>query len=293
MPCGTIVKGIAGFYYVNDGTGKVYECKAKGIFRNRDIKPLAGDRVGFEILDQNEGLGNITEIFPRKNMLIRPAAANVDQAAVFFAFREPKPNLGLLDRFLVSMDIRDIPCIVCFNKADLVSAGEAEALSGAYIKAGYTVRVLSIAEDESIESVRGLLIGRTTVLAGPSGVGKSSFINRLLPDAGAITSDLSEKTRTGKQTTRHTQLFYVCRDTFIIDTPGFSSLLIDEADKDGLKWHFPEFGPYEGHCVFDDCRHLEEPGCAVKAALESGSIDRRRYESYVMMYKDLKDKKMY
>ncbi len=292
MKKGKIVKGIAGFYYVHDGRGKVYECKAKGIFRNRRVKPLVGDDAAFEVLSEEEGLGNITEILPRRNALVRPASANVDQAFVVFAVREPDPNLNLLDRFLVMMETEGIPCHVCFNKADLDGEG-GERLCGLYEKAGYPARLLSTYTEEGLSGLRSLLRGKTTVMAGPSGVGKSSLMNLLHPEAGMETGAVSEKIRRGRHTTRHTELFFLEEDTFLLDTPGFGSLELSGIAPEELRFYYPELLELEGNCRFQGCIHGKEPDCAVKKALEEGQVGRERYENYLLLYEELKSKKRY
>ena len=282
---GKIVKGIAGFYYVHAGE-QVYECKARGLFRKDKIKPLVGDNVLFD-----EGL--ITDIDDRKNSLIRPAVANVDQALVIFASMTPEPNLNLLDRFLVMMETQGVPVIICFNKNDLVDEAVTKRLTGVYEKAGYKVLSVSVKKHEGTDELKELLYRKTTVLAGPSGVGKSSFINLVAPDAGMETGSVSEKIKRGKHTTRHSELFYVCEDTYIMDTPGFSSLYIEDLDEKDLKDYFPEFKPYEDSCRFLSCVHIGERDCAVKDAVEAGQIDLSRYENYKLIYEELKNRKKY
>ena len=282
---GKIVKGIAGFYYVHAGE-QVYECKARGLFRKDGIKPLVGDNVLFD-----EGL--ITDIDDRKNSLIRPAVANVDQALVIFASMSPEPNLNLLDRFLVMMETQEVPVIICFNKNDLVDEKVTENLTKIYKKAGYKVLSVSVKKNEGVDELKNLLMGKTTVLAGPSGVGKSSFINLVAPTAGMETGSVSEKIKRGKHTTRHSELFYVCEDTYIMDTPGFSSLYIEELDEKDLKDYFPEFKPYEESCRFLSCVHIGERDCAVKDAVETGQIEPSRYENYKLIYEELKNRKKY
>ena len=221
---GKIVKGIAGFYYVHDKSSRIYECRAKGIFRNRKIKPLVGDDVEFTILNEEQSEGTIDAILPRKNELIRPASANVDQALVVFAITHPEPNLNLLDRFLVMMGVQDVPVIICFNKIDLCGEELMESYRSIYETAGYQVVFISTYEKSGMTELQGLLKGKTTVLAGPSGVGKSSLTNFLLPEAGMETGGISEKIQRGRHTTRHSQLFCVEEQTYLMDTPGFSSV---------------------------------------------------------------------
>ena len=274
---GKIIKGIAGFYYVDVAGSGVYECKAKGIFRKEKIKPLVGDNVEIEVLDEAEKTGNIMEILPRKNELIRPASANVDQALVVFAVTKPAPHFYLLDRFLVMMEIQEIPAILCFNKEGC----------------GYPCLFISARKERNIDEVRKLLQGKTTVIAGPSGVGKSSLINRLQPEANMETGAVSRKIERGRHTTRHAELFPIDGESYIMDTPGFSSLYLPEIEKEELKYYFPEFAPYDGKCRFQGCDHIHEPDCAVKAAVEEGKIHPVRYGDYQDMYQELKDRRRY
>ncbi|HIZ43980.1 MAG TPA: ribosome small subunit-dependent GTPase A [Firmicutes bacterium] len=290
---GKIIKGIGGFYYVHDGHETVYECRAKGIFRSQGIKPLVGDNVEMDILSREECLGNIAEIFPRKNSLIRPAAANVDQALVIFAVKEPDPNLNLLDRFLVMMGMKEIPCRICFNKADLSSDGSMDHLVSVYEKAGYETYPVSTYTGEGLEKVRTVLRGRTTVMAGPSGVGKSSVMNAVNPGAAMETGAVSEKIKRGRHTTRHTELFWVEDNTFLLDTPGFSSLTPGNLECRELRWYYPEMEKLEGQCRFQGCVHVKEPDCAVKRAVEEGAVSRERYENYLLIYEELKQIKRY
>ena len=290
---GKIVKGIAGFYYVHVAESGIYECKAKGAFRNQKVKPLVGDNVRLEVLDEEQKKGNIEEILPRKNELIRPAVANIDQALVIFAAAKPKPNFNLLDRFLILMQYQKVPAVVCFNKQDMVDAEELQLLKNTYESAGYQVIFTSAAKEEGIQAVRDLLKGKTTTVAGPSGVGKSSLINLLSPEAEMETGDISRKIERGKHTTRHSELFALDENTFICDTPGFSSIYLPEMEKEELGIYFPEFAKYEPFCRFQGCAHIHEPGCGVKEALEEKKISPIRYDNYKLLYEELKDKRRY
>lgn len=290
---GKIVKGIAGFYYVHVAESGIYECKAKGAFRNQKVKPLVGDNVRLEVLDEEQKKGNIEEILPRKNELIRPAVANIDQALVIFAAAKPKPNFNLLDRFLILMQYQKVPAVVCFNKQDMVDAEELQLLKNTYESAGYPVLFTSAAKQEGIQAVRDLLKGKTTTVAGPSGVGKSSLINLLSPEAEMETGDISRKIERGKHTTRHSELFALDEDTFICDTPGFSSIYLPDMEKEELGIYFPEIAEYEPFCRFQGCAHIHEPGCGVKEALEEKKISPIRYENYKLLYEELKDKRRY
>ena len=289
---GKIVKGIAGFYYVNclTETGeKLYECRAKGIFRKDKIKPLVGDNALIQVTSEEKGLGNIQRILPRKNRLIRPEVANINQALIIFAMAEPQPNLNLLDRFLVMMEMQGIDTAICFNKLDIVTKEEEERLLATYEKCASEVLFVSSRENIGMDQICQLLEGRTSVLAGPSGVGKSSILNKIFPEAASQTGEVSEKIGRGKHTTRHSELFCVGEGTYLFDTPGFSSLRVPEMEKEELKNYFTEFVPYEGGCRFMGCTHTHEPDCRVKEALDQGQISPVRYENYVQMYEELKE----
>ena len=290
---GKIIKGIAGFYYVHTPENKVYECKAKGIFRKEKLKPLVGDNVTIKILDEEKKIGNIENVLKRKNQLIRPAVSNVDQALVIFAAAKPEPNLNLLDRFLITMEKQKIETIVCFNKMDEASEKVKNSLEEIYHSCGYKVLFTSALLDRGVDEIRKLLANKTTVLAGPSGVGKSSLINLIQPEANMETGSISEKIQRGKHTTRHSELFFIDGNSYIMDTPGFSSLYIEGMEKEELKEYFSEFKDYEDQCRFTGCVHINEPNCGVKQALEQKKISQIRYDNYVLLYEELKDKKKY
>ncbi len=290
---GKIIKGIAGFYYVHVVHSGIYECKAKGIFRNKKIKPLVGDNVEIDIIDEEKWIGNIVEIAERTNELIRPAVANIDQSLVVFAVMRPDPNINLLDRFLVMMERQDVPVIICFNKVDLVPEEELIELRDTYVNAGYHVIFTSTLNGNGVEDVKRILIGKTTAFAGPSGVGKSSMLNAIIPDANSETGGISEKIGRGKNTTRHTEIFNLEDETYIMDTPGFTSLYTNDFEKEELKWYFPEFREYEEKCRFNGCIHENEPDCAVKDALEEGKISESRYKNYLQMLDEIKNRKKY
>lgn len=291
---GKIIRGIGGFYYVQSEDGEVYECRAKGIFRKEKIKPLPGDNVEISIVqDEEKPAGNVDVILPRKNVLIRPAAANVDQALVIFAAASPKPNLNLLDRFLISMEQQEIPVVICFNKTDLSTEQELNELKESYSGSGCRVCLLSAAKQEGIDEINQLLDGKTTIVAGPSGVGKSSLTNLLQPNVKMEVGEVSRKIERGRHTTRHTELICLRKDTYFLDTPGFSSLYLQGIAYEDLWRYFPEFVPYEPYCRFQGCLHLSEPDCAVKEALSEGKISRSRYENYTLLAEELKHAKKY
>lgn len=284
---GKIIKGIAGFYYVYVENKGIYECKAKGKFRNKSIKPLVGDNVMVDIIDEEKKKGNISEILERKNQLIRPAVANVDQAMIVFAVKKPNPNLNLLDRFLVMMEFQNIETIICFNKTDIGNDDYMNQLQTIYQKAGYKVMFASATEEQGVDEIKKMLKGKSTVFAGPSGVGKSSMLNALTKDYKMETGAISEKIGRGKHTTRHSEIFNIDSNSYVFDTPGFSSLFVPGMTKEKLQYCFPEMPQYEPECRFTGCAHINEPDCGIKNALEQGKIARERYENYVLLYKEL------
>lgn len=287
------MKGISGFYYVYVVGSGIYECKAKGVFRKKQMKPLVGDNVDIDILDEAARLGNVREILERRNALIRPAVANVDQALVIFATKSPKPNFNLLDRFLVMMEYQDVPVHICFNKQDLCGDKERKRLADIYAAAGYEVHFTHALSGAGKQEILDLLRGKTTTVAGPSGVGKSSLINQLQADIVMETGGLSEKIERGKHTTRHSELIAIDDTTFIMDTPGFSSMYIPQMEKEELKECYPEFYRHRDDCRFPGCVHVNEPDCGVKDALERGEISRIRYENYRQLYEELSNIKIY
>lgn len=287
---GKIIKGIAGFYYVHIAGKGVYECKAKGIFRKDNIKPLVGDNVEIEITDASNLKGNITSILQRKNSLIRPAVANIDQALLIFAMTKPEPNYNLLDRFLLMMEQQGLECIICFNKRDIASREEREQIRSIYQNSNCQVLFVSAMKKEGLDELLRVLDGKTTAVAGPSGVGKSSIINCIQKEKRMETGAISEKIERGKHTTRHSELITMNETTYIMDTPGFSSLSLFDMEKETLKTYYPEFSAYEDKCKFLTCVHINEPVCGVKEALQEGKIHKVRYENYVSFYEELKEK---
>ena len=290
---GKIIKGIAGFYYVYADDGITYACRAKGIFRKDGRKPLVGDNVEMTVTDTKDLEGSVTELLPRKNSLIRPAVANVDQAFVIFAMDDPKPNYMLLDSFLIMMEQQKVPAVVCFNKSDLSEDEELSFIREVYESAGYPVLQISIREQTGLSEVREALTGKTTVVAGPSGVGKSSLTNILQGEVRMETGEISRKLKRGKNTTRHSQIVPINHSTFLVDTPGFSSLYLTDMEKEELKNYFPEFIKYDADCYYQGCQHIHEPDCAVKEALDAKKISRLRYENYLSLHQELAERRRY
>ncbi len=282
---GIIVKGIGGFYYVKTDDG-IYECKARGVFKKNGIVPMVGDYAEIELLDEridreNDFTGKawISEIHERKNSFIRPPVANVDCFVIVMAAAEPEPNLAVIDRFLVMAEKNHTEAIVCINKKDLVSSERLSELLEIY-SGIYRIVAVSGAHAEGMTELAEMLRGRVSALAGPSGVGKSTILNALEPRAAVETGSLSEKTKRGRHTTRHAEIFETSFGAMIFDTPGFTSFDVLEADEEELHFLYPEMAPYIGKCRFDNCRHYKEPGCAVREAAKAGEIKRSRYISY-------------
>ena len=290
---GKIVKGISGFYYVHVAETGIYECKANGIFRNQKIKPLVGDDVEIVVLDEEKKIGNVEKILPRTRELIRPAVANIDMALVIFAAAKPDPNFNLLDRFLCMMEYQKVPVTLCFNKCDLVTEEQREALRKIYELAGYELLFTSAKTQENVEKLKSVLQGKMTAVAGPSGVGKSSLINDLQDAVQMQTGGISDKIERGKHTTRHSQIIPIAENTYIMDTPGFSSMDLPGFSKEDLWTCYPEFVRFEPGCRFIGCSHIGEPDCGVKTALAEGKISQVRYDNYVQLYQEMKNMRKY
>lgn len=285
---GKIIKGIGGFYYVKTSDGLI-ECKARGKFRHKDMKPMVGDDVEIEV---SNGKGVIEEIFERKSELIRPTVANVTQAFVVFAVKNPDINFDLLNRFLILCEHNNIEAIVCLNKVDLVSEEEREAIKQKIVDIGYEVLYINAKKGIGVEKLREKLANNETVLCGPSGAGKSTLINTLTEKYHMETGEVSEKIGRGKHTTRHSELIDVT-DGYIVDTPGFSTLEVNFIEKEELRYSFPEFEEYNNLCKFRGCLHYKEPNCAVKNAVEEGKINKYRYEFYIRTLEEKMDGRKY
>ncbi len=286
---GIIVKGIGGFYYVNDGK-EVYRCKARGIFKKDDFLPMVGDEV---LVEKNPmGDGTIYEFLPRQNQLIRPPIANIDAVAVVIAVTDPMPSPQTIDRFLVMAEKNRVEVILCVNKIDLDTNGQADKINEIYGNIYPLVQVCGLT-GKGLPKLKELFRGKKVAFAGPSGVGKSTLINLLIPSTDAQTGEISNRTGRGKHTTRHVEIFQTDFGAMIFDTPGFTSFNVLEAEPDELQLLYPEILPYRGLCKYDNCRHLTEPLCRVRQAVEEKNIHPSRYASYVEQYKEVSAKKRF
>ena len=292
MPIGIIIKGIGGFYYVK-ADEKLYECKARGIFRKNAVIPLPGDKVVISVNDEEEKLGNLDEILPRSSELVRPAVANINQIVIVISIKSPQPDIILLDKLLITAELKELKAVVCINKIDLDIENEAKRICDSYSKAGFEVYITSSNLKQGFEEIRGIFKDRITVFAGQSGVGKSTILNTITDSLAMETGEVSKRLDRGKHTTRHAELIELKSGGYIVDTPGFSSFELDEIAFDKLENYYPEFNAYINKCRFTWCSHIKEPDCVVKEALEKGDIDRGRYERYIQFYTELKSNKEY
>ena len=277
---GRIIRSISGFYDVRTEAG-IVNCRARGVLRKEGNSPLTGDMVEISV---EHGKGMVEKILPRKNSFVRPAVANIDALVVFAANVNPVTEPFLIDRVAAIAGDQEVPVYLCVNKCDLDPAMD---LVRIYEHAGFSVICTSAETGEGVEELRSLIRGKLSAFTGNSGVGKSSILNRLCPELALATGEVSEKLGRGRHTTRHVELYDLGEDTFVADTPGFSSFDTDQMDvilKENLQYAFPDFGKYIGSCRFDDCSHRKEPGCAVRDALEAGEIEKSRYDSYLRLY---------
>ena len=277
---GRIVRSLSGFYDVQTPEGMV-TCRGRGHLRKGQQIPLTGDMVEITV---EQGKGMVEKILPRRNRFIRPAVANVDALVVFAANVNPVTEPFLIDRVAAIAGNQDVEVHICVNKCDL---DEGADLARIYRNAGFPVIQASAITGEGVEELRQLLQGKLTAFTGNTGVGKSSMLNALCPELQLATGEVSQKLGRGRHTTRHVELYKIAEDTFVADTPGFSSFDTDQMDvilKENLQYTFPDFAPYLGNCQFHDCSHRAEPGCAVRQALEAGELEETRYDSYLRLY---------
>lgn len=302
MPYGLIVKALSGYYYVlpeGEQDNAWIQCRARGIFKKRNITPLVGDRVAYDLTENGEG--TVTEVLPRTSELIRPPVSNVEQAVLVFSLDEPALNLQLLDKFLVHIEHAGLETVICLTKQDLVDAekreaqdeeaSDTEAVRRMYEEIGYCVLVTSAKQGKGLEPLHELLKGKISVFSGQSGVGKSTLLNALFPNLELETSEISLKLGRGRHTTRHVELIPVGADGWVADTPGFSQLDFLELEQEQLGATFPEFRPLAEECRFRGCLHHKEPGCKVREAVEDGGIKPSRYEHYMQFLTDIKERK--
>ncbi|MRZ81090.1 ribosome small subunit-dependent GTPase A [Paeniclostridium sordellii] len=280
---GIIIKGIGGFYYIDTDKG-VYECRARGIFRKEKITPLVGDHVKMSIVDEENKKGVLEEIEKRDTELVRPPIANVNKAIIVFAIKNPNPNLSLLDRFIVLAERECLEIVIVLTKSDLATDEELEKLKNIYEVSGYKVIPVSNNKELNIDKVKEELKGNIVVFAGPSGVGKSTLLNNIDSKFQLQTGEVSDKIKRGKHTTRHAELLKLECGGMVADTPGFSSLTLDDIEENELKDYFIEFENFSDECKFGGrCMHENEPSCGVKNAVKENKISKERYESYLQL----------
>ena len=286
---GRIIRSLSGFYDVALPEG-VVTCRGRGVLRKEGNSPLTGDMVKITV---EKGKGMVERILPRKNRFVRPAVANVDALVVFAANTNPVTEPFLIDRVSAIAGDQDVPVYLCINKCDLDPATD---LTRIYRNAGFQVICASAETGEGVEELRSLLRGKLTAFTGNTGVGKSSMLNALCPELGLATGEVSEKLGRGRHTTRHVELYCLEADTYVADTPGFSSFDTEQMDvllKENLQYAFPDFAPHIGKCRFQDCSHRAEPACAVREAVDKGLIERTRYESYLRLYEKAEQIKLW
>ncbi|MDR7869895.1 MAG: ribosome small subunit-dependent GTPase A [Tissierellaceae bacterium] len=288
---GIIIKGIGGFYYVKTDEG-IIESRARGVFRDNNITPLVGDKVKIRISEE-DGTGYVVDVEERKTQLLRPAVANVTQAIIVASIKNPNINTWLLDKFLLMAEYEGLDVVICLNKYDL-DESLSEKYREIYQKAGYKVMLTSCKLDIGINSLKEQLSNNISVFAGPSGVGKSSLLNKVDERLNLETGSVSNKTKRGKHTTRHIELLELSENSFILDTPGFSSLNLDFIeDETYVKKNFREINKYGTECRFLTCLHDKEPGCAVKEKVQEGIIDEERYNNYILLLNEVRNIRRY
>lgn len=287
MPTGIILKGIGGFYYVSAGEA-VYECKARGVFRKKEMTPLPGDRVDFSVIDEDKKKGSLNDILPRISQLVRPAVANVNQVVLVIAAKSPLPDFLLLDKLLVTAEKEKINAVICLNKLDLDDERHSEKIAEAYKRSGFDFVMTSAKFGQGLEQLEQKLISKVTVFAGQSGVGKSTILNSILKDMVMETGEVSVKTERGKHTTRHAELIPLDCGGYIVDTPGFSSFELENIELEELQYYYSDFSQSTEGCRFSGCSHVSEPGCKIKEMVTNGIIDAGRYERYVELLNYLK-----
>lgn len=289
---GKIIKGVGGNYYVDTEIGLI-ECRARGLFRNKNITPMVGDNVKIRITKENSKQGYIESICDRINEMKRPPVSNIDQIIIVFAIKNPEPSFLLLDKLLVLSEYNNLQPIICFNKCDLTTDEYNNRVYSNYINTSYKVIFTSKYDQNSINCVRDLLRNKITLFAGPSGVGKSSLMNAIGENLDLKTGEISSKLKRGKHTTRHAEMYKLSYGGFVVDTPGFSSLDINEIKTNELTKYFPDILKYSGQCKFNDCIHNKEPGCKVKKSVKEKLISESRYKNYIRLLEEINKVKIY
>ena len=289
---GIITKGVGGNYYVDIGN-KIIECRARGLFRLKNIKPLVGDIVLIRITEEDENSGYIEEIKDRTNEIKRPPVANAQQLLIIFAVKNPEPSFLLLDKLLIAAEVNNLKPVICFNKADLADEEQKENILNILKNTGYKIIFTSKYNEDSLIELKNILKDKLNVFSGPSGVGKSSIMNAVQPDFILKTGEISEKLKRGKHTTRHAEIYKLSFGGYAVDTPGFSSFELEGIDEYNLKNYYPEIVKYDEGCKFLDCLHNKEPNCAIKEAVSNNLISQARYNNYIKLLEQIKSNKPY
>lgn len=288
MPEGIITKGIGGFYYVKTNDA-VYECRAKGSFRNEDIVPMPGDKVKISLLEDEESKGFIEEIAERKNEMIRPMVSNIEQFCIVISCTNPEPDLLLVDKLLIACGIRGIEPVLILNKSDLVEKEKIEKIKEQYRNTGIRFIQTSALLKNTLPKVDEMLAGKITAFGGQSGVGKSTILNIIMGKEIMTTGVISRRTGRGKHTTRHAELFCIENNGYVLDTPGFSNYKLDDVPFERIWEYYPEMNLYGDQCKFTGCIHVKEPHCMIKEEIKEGKINKERYERYVALVVERKE----
>jgi len=289
---GIIIRGVGGNYYVDIGK-KLVECRARGLFRLKNIKPLVGDKVLIRLTEEDENQGYIEEIKERTNEMVRPPVANAEQLLIFFAVTNPEPSFLLLDKLLIAAETNNLKPIICFNKCDLANETLKKEYENIFVNTDYRIVFTSKNEEGSLNELKNILKDKLTVFSGPSGVGKSSIMNAVQPDFQLKTGEISDKLKRGKHTTRHAEIYKLDSGGYVVDTPGFSSFELEGIGEYDLKEFYPEIKKYDSGCRFADCLHYKEPNCVIKNAVDDGLISQTRYNNYLRLLEEIRKIKIY
>jgi ribosome biogenesis GTPase len=289
---GIIIRGVGGNYYVDIGK-KLVECRARGLFRLKNIKPLVGDKVLIRLTEEDENQGYIEEIKERTNEMVRPPVANAEQLLIFFAVTNPEPSFLLLDKLIIAAEINNLKPIICFNKCDLADEKLKKEYENIFVNTDYRIVFTSKNEEDSLIEIKNILKDKLTVFSGPSGVGKSSIMNAVQPDFQLKTGEISDKLKRGKHTTRHAEIYKLDSGGYVVDTPGFSSFELEGIGEFDLKEFYPEIKKYDSGCRFADCLHYKEPNCVIKDAVNDGLISHTRYNNYLRLLEEIRKIKIY